>query len=132
VVTARDADYAAFAWYPQLPALDAWMAMYQRVCRANGGEPDAGRRLLAWAHAAGLDAATASASVWSFASEADREYWGGMWAERVVASALAEQAVAEGHASQRDLDEMAQAWRDWAGDPDGCFTVLHGEFVALV
>jgi SAM-dependent methyltransferase len=132
VVTARDADYAAFSWYPTLPALDAWMAMYQRVCRANAGEPDAGRRLLAWAHAAGLDEVTASASVWSFASPADRAYWGGMWADRVQQSALAEQALAEGHATRADLEQMAHAWRDWTAHPDGCFTVVHGEFVARV
>ena len=54
VVGVRDSDYAAFAWYPRLPGLDRWLALYQAAARANGGEPDAGRHLLAWAHAAGL------------------------------------------------------------------------------
>ena len=36
--------------------------LYQRVARANGGEPDAGRRLLAWARAAGFDEVTATSS----------------------------------------------------------------------
>ncbi len=55
VVAVRDSDYAAFAWYPRLPGLDRWLALYEDAARANGGEPDAGRRLLAWAHAAGPD-----------------------------------------------------------------------------
>jgi SAM-dependent methyltransferase len=130
VVTARDADYAAFAWYPQLPALDSWMEMYQQVCRSNRGEPDAGRHLLAWAHAAGLEDAVASASVWCFSSPDERAYWGGMWADRVVQSALADQAVNDGVATPGELGEMAQAWRRWTDDPDGWFTVVHGEFVA--
>ena len=54
IVAARDSDYAAFTWYPAVPALDEWLALYQRVARASGGEPDAGRSLLAWAHAAGF------------------------------------------------------------------------------
>ena len=66
-VAARDSDYAAFTWFPQLPELDEWLALYQRVARANGGEPDAGRRLLAWARAAGFTDVTATASTWCFA-----------------------------------------------------------------
>ena len=46
VVAVRDSDYAAFTWFPQLPELDEWLDLYQRVARGNGGEPDAGRRLL--------------------------------------------------------------------------------------
>ena len=61
VVAARDSDYRAFAWYPQLPELDRWMELYPAAARANGGEPDAGRRLKAWAHAAGFEQVTASA-----------------------------------------------------------------------
>ena len=54
VVAARDGDYAGFTWYPAVPELDEWQALYQRVARSNGGEPDAGRRLLSWALAAGF------------------------------------------------------------------------------
>lgn len=48
LVAVRDADYAAMTWYPHEPRLDRWMEIYQAVARANGAEPDAGRRLLAW------------------------------------------------------------------------------------
>src|SRR5579875_773964 len=54
VVAARDSDYSAFYWYPELPALDAWVRLYCQVARANGGEPDAGRRLKSWARRAGF------------------------------------------------------------------------------
>src|SRR5882757_6362603 len=81
VVAVRDSDYAAFAWYPRLPGLDRWLELYRTAARANGGEPDAGRHLLAWAHAAGLDDVTATASTWCFAAPADRDWWAGTWAE---------------------------------------------------
>ena len=55
IVAARDSDYAAIAWFPADPELDRWLELYEAVARRNGGEPDAGRRLLAWAHEAGFD-----------------------------------------------------------------------------
>jgi 2-polyprenyl-3-methyl-5-hydroxy-6-metoxy-1,4-benzoquinol methylase len=129
VVAVRDSDYAAFAWYPRLPGLDRWLALYQQAARANGGEPDAGRHLLAWAHAAGLEDVAVTSSTWCFATPETRAWWGGMWADRVTGSALAEQLVREGRASPEDLREVADAWLAWAADPDGWISVPHGELV---
>jgi len=121
-----------FAWYPRLPELDDWLALYERVARGNGGEPDAGRRLLAWAHAAGLTDVSATSSTWCFATPADREWWGGMWADRVLQSAMAATAERTGAATRDDLSRISQAWRRWAADPDGWMSLLHGELIARV
>jgi SAM-dependent methyltransferase len=129
VVGVRDSDYAAFAWYPQLPGLDCWLALYRAAARANGGEPDAGRHLLAWAHAAGLEDVVATSSTWCFATPETRAWWGGMWADRVTGSALADQLVREGRATSEELAEVADAWRAWAADPDGWISIPHGELV---
>jgi SAM-dependent methyltransferase len=129
VVAARDGDYAAFTWFPWVPALDDWLALYRRAARANGGEPDAGRRLLSWARAAGFTDVTATASTWCFASPADRQWWGGMWADRIVQSDLARQAVTGGLATEADLQRISRGWREWTGAPDGWFAVLHGEII---
>jgi ubiquinone/menaquinone biosynthesis C-methylase UbiE len=127
VVAARDSDYPAKTWYPLDPWLDRWMAMYLAVARANGAEPAAGRRLLAWARKAGFSEVTASASVWCFATPAEREWWGDLWAERVLSSSLADQALRGGFAHREDLEQMSQAWRRWAADPDGWYIVPAGE-----
>src|ERR1700743_586803 len=103
VVAARDGDYRGFPCYPQLPGLDRWLELYQAAARANGGEPDAGRRLLAWAHAAGITDLTASASTWCYAEPASRATWGGMWADRISGSAITEQILASGIATQQDI-----------------------------
>jgi ubiquinone/menaquinone biosynthesis C-methylase UbiE len=129
VVAGRDSDYAAFTWYPRDPTLEAWLALYRRIARANGGEPDAGRFLLAWAHAAGFSEVEPTASAWCFATPGDRAWWGALWADRMTTSAVAEQAEREGFATRAELDEMAAAWRHWAGHPDAWFAVLHGEIV---
>lgn len=129
IVAARDGDYAGFTWYPQLPELDEWLALYRSAARANGGEPDAGRRLLSWARAAGYTDVTPSASVWCHATPADRQYWGSMWADRIVASDLAGQLVDAGAASRADLDRIGAAWRAWADDADAWLSLLHGEIL---
>ncbi|MGK5532636.1 methyltransferase domain-containing protein [Streptomyces sp. URMC 129] len=129
VVAARDADYAAMTWYPLLPGLDEWLALYRRVARANGGEPDAGRRLLSWAREAGFTEVTASASVWCFATPADRAWWSALWADRTTASSYARLAVDGGHATPAGLRRIADAWRAWGRDDDAWFSVLHGEIL---
>jgi SAM-dependent methyltransferase len=127
VVAVRDTDYAAMTWFPQVPGLDAWLALYRRVARSNGGEPDAGRRLHAWAREAGFTDVSASASVWCFATPGEREWWSGLWADRTVASSYARLAVDGGHATAAELRGLAEAWRAWGADQDAWFSVLHGE-----
>lgn len=129
VIAVRDSDYAAFTWFPESPALDQWLALYQTVARANGGEPDAGRRLLSWAHAAGLSDITPTASTWCFATPEDRAWWGHMWADRIVKSDMATQARATESATEEDLQRISRAWRTWAADNDGWFALLHGELI---
>jgi len=129
IVAARDADYAGFSWFPQLPPLDRWMTLYCAAARANGGEPDAGRRLLSWAQHAGFDDITPTGGLWCFATPETRDWWGGMWADRIVESAPVATAgrVEDGH--RRELDEIASAWRDWAAAPDGWLAIPHGEIL---
>ena len=132
VVAARDGDYAGFVWAPHINELDEWHSLYQRLARANGGEPNAGRHLLSWALQAGFSDVTATASTWCFATPESRHFWGHMWADRIVDSALAKQAVDSGAATQLDLQRIADGWRRWAGAPDGWFSVLSGEILIRV
>jgi SAM-dependent methyltransferase len=127
VVAARDADYAAMTWYPADPRLDHWLTICRAVAHGNGAEPDAGRRMLAWANAAGAAGVTASASVWCYATADDRAWWGGMWADRILTSAITTQAIAGGHADEAELRAISAAWRAWAAQDDGWFAIIHGE-----
>ena len=130
IVAARDSDYNAMTWYPPEPEIERWLAMYETVARSNGGEPSAGRLLLAWAHAAGFTKVQPGASTWCYATPETREWWGALWADRITESAIATQAVEIGAATADELRVMADAWRAWATKPDGWFAVLHGEILA--
>ncbi|ADI05904.1 UbiE family methyltransferase [Streptomyces bingchenggensis BCW-1] len=132
IVAVRDSDYSAMTWYPAAPGLDDWLALYQRVARANGGEPDAGRRLLSWARQAGFTDITSTAGTWCYATAEERAWWSGLWADRTVASSYAQRALEVGHATEDDLRRIADAWREWGAAEDGWFTVLHGELICRV
>ncbi|MDG3017231.1 methyltransferase domain-containing protein [Speluncibacter jeojiensis] len=128
-VAARDSDYTGFVWFPQFPALDRWMELYQRAARANGGEPDAGRRMLSWAREAGFTDIVPSADVWCFATPDERAWWGGMWADRILQSALTDQLLDAGWADRAELEAIAAAWRAWATAEDGWLAIPHGQLL---
>ena len=129
IVAVRDADYAGFIWFPKLPALERWRELYVEAAQANGGEPDAGRRLLSWAQDAGFDDITPTASTWCFATPETRDWWGGMWADRIVESALARQLVDSGMSTTAELNEISSAWLDWAAACDGWLAIPNGEIL---
>src|SRR5215468_5776078 len=132
LIAVRDGDYGAMIWYPEFPVLDDWLALYKRAAQGNGGEPQAGRRLHAWAREAGLTDVTASSSTWTYATPEERAWWGGLWADRTVQSAYAASAVGGGYATADDLRRIADGWRAWAGRQDGWFAVVHGEILCRV
>ena len=129
IVAARDGDYPGFRYFPDDPELDRAVIAYGELTRANGANWDAGRRLLAWARAAGCSSVVPSASTWCFATPEDRDWWGGLWADRFTRSALADQLLDRAIATPGDLSSFAAAWRRWAASPDGWFVAVHGEIL---
>lgn len=132
IVAVRDCVYQAMHWYPEEPGLDRWLEVYTAVARANGGEPDAGSRLLAWAKAAGFaePSITCTASQWCYATPAERAWWSDLWAERTTDTALADRAVELGVTDVDELAELGRAWRRWGAHPDAWFAVPNGEILA--
>ena len=130
VFAARDVDYGGIMIAPPIDGLVDWMRIYREVHFWDGGDPDAGRSLKTWARRAGFTDVTSSASVWCFASDAEREWWGESWAVRVTESSFAAHAIESGVADLADLKRMASAWREWVRSPDGWFGMPHGEILA--
>jgi ubiquinone/menaquinone biosynthesis C-methylase UbiE len=127
LVACRDADYATFTWSPAEPRLDAWLALYHRLARHNGAEPDAGRRLTAWYADAGFTDVQAGASAWSWTTPAERQAWAESWAERAEASAFADQTLAAGLATSAEIAAIAAGWRAWGAAGIGFFGMLHAD-----
>lgn len=131
MVAVRDAVYSAMTWFPEPAGMEQWRSVYMATARANGGEPDAGSRLLSWAREAGFTDVTASASTWCYATPADRAWQSQTWAQRCLTS-FGPRAVELGLADRADLETMAQAWRQWGDSEDAWFVVVHGEVLARV
>ena len=53
-----------------------------------------------------------------------------MWADRLLQSAFATDALAKNLATQAELQLISDAWRAWAADPDGFMAMPHGEVLA--
>jgi ubiquinone/menaquinone biosynthesis C-methylase UbiE len=132
IIAVRDVDYGVVTWFPPDERLDTWLDLYHRVARHNRAEPDAGRRLLSWAHRAGLRDVVPTTTSWCFATPGDRQWWGGSWAGRATESAFAEQALAYGLATTDELAGIAAAWLRWAAADDGWLGMLHGELLIRV
>jgi SAM-dependent methyltransferase len=132
VVAARDSDYGSWTWYPEMPELERWRDVYSAVARANAGEPNAGRFMLAWAHRVGFAEVTTSVSSWCFSTPADVTWWGEMWAERVSTPPFSQRAVELDIAGAAELQDLAVAWRRWGADRDAYLSVPSTEILCEV
>ncbi|EFL18570.1 2-heptaprenyl-1,4-naphthoquinone methyltransferase [Streptomyces sp. C] len=134
IVAVRDADYAAMTWYPATPGLEEWQSLYRRVARANGGEPDAGRRLLSWARAAGFTDVAASATSWCYATPEEVSWWfiavGGPH-HRLLPTPPSRRRAATSLPAGADRRRRGLA-RSWGKASDAWFSVLNGELLCRV
>lgn len=131
LVAARESDYGSFTWYPEVEGMMGWQSLYRAVAMNNGGEPNAGRMIHAWAKKAGFPAAsiTSTASSWCYSTREEVEWWSGLWAERTVASSFAKNAISAGLATNEELNAIADTWRRWGTESDAWFSVLSGEII---
>jgi ubiquinone/menaquinone biosynthesis C-methylase UbiE len=132
VVAARDVDWGGTMWAPMLPGLADWMRINQAVQRYNGGEPFAGRYLKRWALQAGFDSIDSSASIWCFASDDERSWWGESWSVRATESDFGRHALDARIADEAVLRSVAAAWLEWSMSNDGWYAMPHGEIIAHV
>lgn len=130
LVAVRDSDYGTFTWAPAEPRLDRWLELYHEVTARNDAEADAGRHLLGWVQRAGFRDIEVSSSTWTFADPERRAWWCDLWADRVVASAFAEQALRYGLSDEAELRTLSAGFREWALNDDGFFVLLHVEVLA--
>ncbi|MEO0492228.1 MAG: methyltransferase domain-containing protein [Actinomycetota bacterium] len=130
LLAVRDADYGAMSWAPANPAIDRWMAIYQSTAAHQGSTPDAGRHLLGWVLEAGFVDIETTVDVWTFATPADRAWWGDLWADRIEQSSYATHATSLGLATNDELAEIAEGWRRWIEEPAGFFACPNGQIIA--
>ncbi len=129
-IAVRDGDYGTMTHYPHDARLDRWLELYCALARSNGGEPDAGRRLLSWVRSAGFEHVHPTTTTWVFATPDERRWWAELWAGRIDVPAVGGRAVELGLADVDDVTAIQAAFREWADMPNGWFAFIHGEVLA--
>lgn len=130
IIAARETDYKSFSWYPELPGIDKWSVLYQKAARASGGEPNAGRRLHVWAREAGFEPQSIQATwtSWRF-SGTEAVQVGESWAARTLNSNTADVVREHGLASDMELNEISETWKQWATQEDLLMIIPNGEIL---
>jgi SAM-dependent methyltransferase len=126
----RDSDYGTMVHWPHEPRIDRWLELYEAVAAHAAGDPHAGRMLPSWVAGAGFVDPVVTTSTWTYAEPATIGPWRDLWVGRLLEARLGEAALLEGLASRRELEDLADGWRAWAGAPGAFFAFLHGEVVA--
>lgn len=132
LVAVRDSDYQTMISWPRSEAIEEWRGLYTALARGNGADANAGRRIPSWLARAGLTEIEVSTATALMRGRDEVLNWGDSWAERVTASAFAEQALERGLATRAGLERIAAGWRDWARDPEALFLFVHVEGLAVV
>ena len=134
IVAARESDFEAMAWWPELVGMREWQQLYLKVARKSGGEPNAGRRVASWAREAGFEKnkIMSSAGTWCYSAEDEVQWWSELWAERTVKSGFATAAVEGGFVSKDGLEDVARVWREWGREEDAWLVMVHGEVICRV
>lgn len=130
IVAAREADYKAFAWYPEWPEIARWAELYYRVAKTNGGEPNAGRRCHVWARQAGFkpEEIDATWDSWRYSGERVRQF-SLSWAGRILQSGLKGTALREGFSTEEEIQHLSDAWKKWGEEEDALIAIPHGEIL---
>jgi ubiquinone/menaquinone biosynthesis C-methylase UbiE len=130
VLGVRDVDWGSTTFFPESAGMRRFLELYYALAKHNGGQPNAGRFLRHWAHAAGLEVVATTTSTQSYAGGAPAREWGETWVGRTLSSNIAQKSLQLGLASRSDLQSIAASWRAWGDDPDALFAFAHTEIVA--
>ncbi|KAH8160988.1 hypothetical protein CIB48_g7273 [Xylaria polymorpha] len=133
LVAAREVDYGAVVWYPELPGIQKWEDVHMAIFKANKVQPKAGRYVKAWARETGLayEDITFSWGLWNYQDD-EAAIWANSWADRALRSSYASTSLEKCIATQEELDHISDTWRKW-GETEGAFIIIpHGEILCRV
>ena len=110
LIACREWDCESAAYFPENDGIRDFWALYRKVARSRGGEPNGGRHLVAWAREAGFrrDSIETSASIWCFSRPGERAYWSTIWIDRLSNSTLRAHMLAEENIEEKDLERFVQ------------------------
>lgn len=125
------ADMGTLAIHPLRPGMQEMWDISVHSIRSGGGEPCAGRCLVAWSREAGFQRSeiTVTGTVDVSSTPDERRAVGTQHPERLLSSDMGTKAIEAGLATREDLENMAAAWKEWIDDDDGFFALSQTEIL---
>jgi SAM-dependent methyltransferase len=112
-----DADLSMDLLYPATPGMVRSMQLFAELRRADGGTPDAGRRLRDLLCISGFERCTASAKPITDGTADGVARVGQRWANYFSGTPLIDRMEEVGLATRNQLLEIANDWNAWAANP---------------
>jgi hypothetical protein len=126
-----EVDMGTLAVHPLLPGMQEMLGVIEYSIRSGGGEPCAGRCLVAWAREAGFrrESINVTGTIAVSSTLEERRIVGTQHLDRMLASDVISRAEEAGIATREDFEAMTAAWKEWVVDEDGFFSLSETEIV---
>lgn len=129
VIGVKEFDHGGDMIYPLEPALEKYGELYLRLRRANGHDPEGGRKIGTLLHDAGFGDLKLSACYESFASESGLSAFAKV-SIGLLSEGWGEDFINRGWATSETIKEMSDAWLRFAVLPGAIFAAAWCEAVA--
>ena len=116
VVGIKEFDHGGDLFHPNEPDHMMSIALYHRLRRHNGHDPQNGRKVLGFLQEAGFHDVTAKATYNTYSGPEVLKQVGGLFAQ-LVDEAFAEPLQRLGWATQEEVEDMALAWQEFPQKP---------------
>ena len=134
IVACREGEMGNPMAFPDIEGVLKTSDLFVKVAKRRGSNPDAGRKLIAYALEAGFERScvTATASTYCVSSQEDRASWGSMWIDRLQHSSFGEYVLEDRLATQEELKRCADGWRKWAAQDEAMWANINVEILCRV
>ncbi|KXT13461.1 hypothetical protein AC579_4252 [Pseudocercospora musae] len=120
------------SYYPQSDLIEASQKLTKAIGKASGRVEGIGVRLVSLAMQAGVPRSNieASMSSWCYSTPEERDVWGGTMRDRLRSGGVRKFALEQNlEWTEKDMDDMADAWQEWIDAEDGVWGLMNGEVI---
>lgn len=131
IVASRDFT-GSDTYYPQSDLIEASRKLSKAVGKASGRTENMGVRLVSLAMQAGVPRSNieASMSSWCYSIPEERDMWGGSMRDRLRSGGMRKTVLEQNLGwTEKDMDDMADAWQKWIDAEDGVWGLMNGEVI---
>ncbi|EME81176.1 uncharacterized protein MYCFIDRAFT_208278 [Pseudocercospora fijiensis CIRAD86] len=117
---------------PKSDLIEEYLKLSKAVAKSSGRLEGLGVRLVSLAMEAGVPRAhiQASMSSWCYSTPEERDMWGGSTRDRLRSGGIRETVLERKLGwTEKDMDDMADAWQEWIKAEDGVWGLMNGEVI---